>query len=62
MDRLLDRKETSKILNVSMDTVDSLAKNGDLKKLKIGKRTLFHQDDVQQFMERLVRKGAVSLA
>lgn len=62
MDRLLNRKETANILNVSLDTVDSLASNGNLKKLKIGKRTLFHPKDVQKFMERLVRKGAVSIA
>lgn len=62
MDKLLNRKEMARLLNVSLDTVDSLASKGELKRLKIGNRTLFAQEEAKEFVDRLVRKGAISIA
>ena len=61
-DLYISRASVSRVLGVSMDTVDRLASKGELRKTKIGARTLFYVPDVEDFARKLVQKGAVSLA
>lgn len=58
----LSREETANVIGVSTDTIDRLANNGNLKRSRIGARTLFAVEDVQAFASALMRKGAVRLA
>lgn len=62
MEQLLySRVEVAKLLNVSTDTVDRLANNGSLQRHKIGAKTCFTKQDIQSFVDELIRKGAICL-
>lgn len=63
MDKInYSRNEVAVILGVSVDTVDSLVKNGHLHKTKIGARTLFNKDEIIRFTDKLKREGSIRYA
>ena len=45
--------EAAEILGVGRTQVFAFIKEGHLRKTKVGKRTLIHQDDLRDFAERL---------
>jgi excisionase family DNA binding protein len=51
MPRLFDRKETARLLSVSVATVKKLASRGELKSVKIGRRVLHAESAIQEFIE-----------
>ena len=53
---LLSVDETAVFLGLSANTIRKMANQGDLPKVKIGSRTLFAQDDLRAFVEKLKRK------
>jgi len=53
MDRLYTIKETVGLLKISRANLYQRIARGELKPLKIGKRTLFVEDELQGFIERL---------
>lgn len=62
MEQLLySRSDVAKVLNVSTDTVDRLANTGVLRKHKIGAKTCYVKQDIQEFVDELMRKGAICL-
>jgi excisionase family DNA binding protein len=51
MNRLLDKSEVSKILLVSVRTVDRLRQSGELKALRVRGSIRFSEDDVRAYLE-----------
>ena len=51
---VLDRKEAAKFLSLSVRFVDQLASNGQLKRIKIGSKTLFRVSDLHQLISQHV--------
>jgi excisionase family DNA binding protein len=51
MNRLLDKSEVSKLLFVSVRTVDRLRESGELKALRVRGSIRFSEDDVRGFLE-----------
>ena len=49
---VLDRKEAAKFLSLSVRFVDQLASNGQLKRIKIGSKTLFRVSDLHQLISQ----------
>lgn len=56
------RNEIARLFKVSTDTIDRLAAKGHLKRHKIGARTVFYIPEVETFIAKLVREGAIDLA
>lgn len=46
-------KETLKVLSISRTNLYSLVKDGKIKPLKLGKRTLFPESELNRFIEYL---------
>ncbi len=46
------RKEAAKFLSLSVRFVDQLASNGQLKRIKIGSKTLFRVSDLHQLISQ----------
>ena len=57
MNRLLDKSEVSKLLLVSVRTVDRLRESGELKALRVRGSIRFSEDDVRAFLESQRREG-----
>ncbi len=55
--RRLTRKEVSRNYKVSLGTIHNLMRSGDLPFEKIGRKTLFKQEDVEQYFESQKRKA-----
>jgi excisionase family DNA binding protein len=53
MEKLYSVKETLKALGISRTNLYSLIKDGKLKPLKLGKRTLFPESELNRFIEGL---------
>lgn len=51
--KLLTRKETSKILNISLPTVDKYSDLGILKKCRVGRRVLYSEVDILESLKRV---------
>lgn len=51
MNALLDVPEVARLLRLSVWTVRGLAREGKLRPLRIGRRLLFKESDVQQFVD-----------
>jgi excisionase family DNA binding protein len=51
MNRLLDKSEVSRLLFVSVRTVDRLRESGELKALRVRGSIRFSEDDVRRFLE-----------
>lgn len=51
--KLLTRKETSKILNISLPTVDKYSDLGILKKCRVGRRVLYSEEDILESLKRV---------
>ncbi len=51
MDKLLSVNETMSILNISRQTIYRLIKQGKLLPIKIGRKTLFKEEDLKKFIE-----------
>lgn len=49
--RKLTRAEAAKKLRVSLPTIDSYVKNGLLNPERIGRRILFSEDNIEQFLK-----------
>lgn len=49
--RLLTRDEAAKALRISVPTLQRRVKDGTLKPLRIGSRTLFRQRDIEAFID-----------
>lgn len=49
--KLLTRKETSKILNISLPTVDKYSDLGILKKCRVGRRVLYSEESILQSLK-----------
>lgn len=45
-------EETAETLRVSQDTVFRLVRSGELRPLRIGRRTLFRRADIEALIER----------
>jgi len=45
--QLITRAEAARLLRISLPTVDKLTKEGTLKRVIIGKRVLFSEDDIK---------------
>lgn len=58
---LLSREEAAAVLSISVDTLDRLANDGRIKRLKIGAKTCYHMVEVRRFSAELAHVGAVSL-
>jgi excisionase family DNA binding protein len=56
MDKLYSVKETLKALCISRTNLYGLVKDGKLKPLKLGKRTLFPETELNRFIEDLKDK------
>ena len=54
--RLFTVKETASYLRLSPWTVRGLGWNGEIPEVKIGRRTLFDQKDVDAFIDRSKRR------
>ena len=59
---LVSRPDAAKALNISVDTLDRLANAGHIRKLKIGVKTCYSQDEIIRFANKLIQKGAIYLA
>lgn len=59
---LVSRPDAAKDLNISVDTLDRLANAGHIRKLKIGAKTCYSQDEIIRFANKLIQKGAIYLA
>ena len=46
MTRLITRAEAAQLLRVSLPTMDKLAKRGALKRIELGSRVLFLEEDI----------------
>lgn len=53
MDKLYTIKETSDVLRISRANLYRLITDGKLKPLKLGKRTLFEESELNRFIEDL---------
>jgi len=53
MEKLHSVKETLKVLSISRTNLYSLVKDGKIKPLKLGKRTLFPESELNRFIEYL---------
>ena len=53
MDRLYTIKETYELLKVSRAKLYLLIKDGSLKPVKIGKKTIFKESELNRFIEEL---------
>ncbi len=47
MFQLITRAEAARILRISLPTVDKLAKEGALRRVVLGKRILFSEEDIK---------------
>jgi excisionase family DNA binding protein len=56
MDRLYSVKDTLKILNISRTNLYALVKLGKITPVKLGKRTLFNEEELNRFIEDLKKK------
>lgn len=56
MDKLYPVKEVLKILSISRTNLYSLIKDGKLKPVKLGGRTLFKESELTRFIESLSDK------
>lgn len=52
-----DVNETSRILSIGRTTLYSLVKSGKLRATKLGRKTLFLSDDIQDFLYSLRTEG-----
>lgn len=59
---LVSRPDAAKALNISVDTLDRLSNAGHIRKLKIGAKTCYSQDEIIRFANQLIQKGAIYLA
>lgn len=57
-DSLLTVEETIQRLRVGRTTVHELVKGGELASIKIGRRRLFPEQSVAEFIARKLREGA----
>ena len=57
MEKLLTVAETVEILRITRTTLYRHMRNGLLSPIKIGKRTLFREKDLERLIESLPRKG-----
>lgn len=53
MDKLYTIKETQELLKVSRAKVYLLIKDGSIQPIKLGKRTLFPESELNRFIEEL---------
>ena len=49
--RLLNRKETAEYLRLGVSTIDKLLATKKLKPVRIGRRVLFLQEDLDKFIQ-----------
>lgn len=50
---LMDTEDAAAVMAVSPSTVKRLVRSGDLTSVKVGRRTLFRRDDLEQFTAQL---------
>lgn len=46
------RQETAKRLRISLNTLDKLKNNGTLRYQQVGKRVLFSEDEIENYLNR----------
>lgn len=51
--KLLTRKETSKILNISLPTIKKYSDLGILKQCRVGRRILYSEEDILESLKRV---------
>jgi len=59
MEKLYTIKEVAEMLRVSKPTVYRMMSDGKLKPLKLGKRTLFEESELNRFIEELKKQKEV---
>lgn len=57
---LLTRREVASMIGLSVETVETLCKSGQLKQVKIGRSVRVHIDDLQQFTRTGTRNKTAS--
>lgn len=55
--RTLTRKETSEILGLSQSTLDSLTKAGKIGVCRVGRRRLYLERHIEEFLNRIESKA-----
>lgn len=58
---LVSRSEAAEALEISVDTLDVLAKAGHIRKIKIGARTMYNPIEIRDFAKEATRKGVIRL-
>lgn len=48
----ISRKESAEFLNVSVQTLDNLAKDGELNPIKFGRRVVYRVEDLENFLNK----------
>ena len=57
-DRLISVKDAKSQLGVGTNTIYNLMNSGELRFIKMGRRTLFSQNEIQAFIQRKLEEAA----